>query len=344
MTTSSLLVSCFIATVLCLPTLAADEGSHPSLSVGGLLFGDLYYDPGHHLESGDRAAGAVVRRAYLTFNATLGEKTFGRLRFETNQSGEFETYTYKTQVKDLYLGWNLGRQRLVAGLTSTTTYDLIEQIWGFRYLARTPMDLQGVPSRDTGLSLSGPLGGSGSFSYRAMVGAGLEFQADSSDSAKWMGAVTWKPAPGWTVDLYADYEDLRGAGQRSTVQAFLAWQGQDVRWGMQYSNQNRRGDPPIDLASVFLVKNLGQSTSLVGRVDRLFKPSPKGNNIAYLPMDPSASATTFLGGVAFQLLPHVSLTPNTVVTAYDRSDQGDQPRTDPRTDIYLRLTLFIDYE
>jgi hypothetical protein len=176
------------------------------------------------------------------------------------------------------------------------------------------------------------------------VGAGLEFQADSSDSAKWMGAVTWKPAPGWTVDLYADYEDLRGAGQRSTVQAFLAWQGQDVRWGMQYSNQNRRGDPPIDLASVFLVKNLGQSTSLVGRVDRLLKPSPKGNNIAYLPMDPSASATTFLGGVAFQLLPHVSLTPNTVVTAYDRSDQGDQPRTDPRTDIYLRLTLFIDYE
>jgi hypothetical protein len=329
-----------IATALWLPALAADEGDRLSLSTGGLLFGDFYYDPSNHLEAGQGAAGVVVRRGYLTFNAALGEKTFGRLRFELNQSGEFETYTFKTQVKDLYLGWNLGHQRLVAGLTSTITFDLIEQIWGFRYLARTPMDLQGLPSRDTGFSLSGPLGDSGSLSYRAMVGSGIEFQADSSDSTKWMGAITWKPAPGWTVDLYADFEDLRGSGERSTMQAFIAYQADSLRWGLQYSNQNRRGNPPIDLASLFLVAKLGQKTSLVGRVDHLFKPSPKGNNIAYLPMDPSARATMFFGGVEFRLRPHLSLTPNTVVTVYDHNDQGDRPKTD----VYLRLTLFFDYE
>jgi hypothetical protein len=48
----------------------------------------------------------------------------------------------------------------------------------------------------------------------------------------------------------------------------------------------------------------------------------------------------FFGGIEFRLRPHFSLTPNTVVTVYDRNDQGDHPKTD----IYLRLTLFVDFE
>ena len=47
-----------------------------------------------------------------------------------------------------------GRHRVLFGLSPTPTLDLIESIWGFRYLARTPMDLQGVASRDT---VKGPL-------------------------------------------------------------------------------------------------------------------------------------------------------------------------------------------
>jgi hypothetical protein len=153
-----------------------------------------------------------VRRAYLTFNATLGEKTFGRLRFETNQSGEFETYTYKTQVKDLYLGWNLGRQRPGCRPDLHGTYDSYRTDLGLSPPGPHTHGPQGVPSRDTGLSLSGPLGGSGSFSYRAMVGAGL-YSRRLLGQREMDGAVTWSPAPGWTVDLYADYEDLRGPGR-----------------------------------------------------------------------------------------------------------------------------------
>lgn len=331
---------CLFASLGWLPGVFADDGEGLSLNTGGLLFGDSYYVPSHHSEAGDGAVGLVLRRGYLTFDAKLGEKTFGRLRFELNQSGEFETYTFKAEVKDLYLGWNLGRHRLIAGLTSTPTFDLIESIWGFRYLARTPMDLQGVPSRDTGISVSGPINASGTFSYRAMLGSGIEFGADSSESAKWMGALTWKPAPRWTVDLYADFEELPGRDERSTLQGFIAYQTESLRWGMQYSNQDRQENPPIELASAFLIKKLGESTSLVGRVDRLLEPSPKGDDISYLPIDPSAKATMFFGGVEFRLRPHLSLTPNTVVTVYDQDDQGVRPKTD----VYLRLTLFVNFE
>lgn len=312
----------------------------PSVSLGGLMFGDLYYGPSNHEEPGDGAAGAVLRRGYLTFDTSLDENWFGRLRFELNQSGEFETYTFKSQLKDLYLGTRLGRQRLLFGLSPTPTFDLIESIWGFRFLARTPMDLQGVASRDTGIAARGPLNESGSIRYRAMLAAAVEIGSDSDSGKRWMAALTWKPSPRWTIDLYTDKEWGNAPANRSTYQVFAAYESANYRWGAQYSNQNRQEDPSLVLASLFAARQLSENTSLVGRVDRLFKPSPKGNDIAYLPFDPSARATMFIGGIEFQLNPHFSITPNTVVTLYDHNDEGIRPKTD----VYLRLTFFLDFE
>lgn len=318
----------------------AEDGGWPSFEIGGLLFGDFYHVPSHHSDAGDGATGAVLRRGYLTFDADFGKNTFGRMRFEANQSGEFETYTYEVDFKDLYLGWDLGRHRLITGLTSTIAYDLIESIWGYRYLVRTPLDLQGIPSRDTGVSVRGPLNTDGTLSYRAMVGSEIEFGSDSADSTRWSAALTWKPAPRWTVDLYADREELTGPGERSLLQAFVAYQAETLRWGLQYSNQDRQESPPLELASLFVVKDLGDKASLIGRVDRLFEPSPRGDDISYLPMDPSARATIFISAVEFRTRPWLSVTPNVIITSYDRNDQGERPKTD----VYLRLTLFLNFE
>jgi len=331
---------CLAVCIGWLGTVSADDGGEPSLDIGWLMFGDFYHVPSHHSEAGDGATGLVLRRAYLTFDAGLGENIFGRMRFELNQSGEFETYTFEAGFKDLYLGWNLGKHKLIAGLTSTVTYDLIESIWGYRSLVRTPLDLHGIPSRDTGVSLKGPLNADDSLSYRAMLGSGIEFGADSSNTTKWSGAITWKPAPLWTVDLYADFEEFPGSGERSLLQAFVGYKAENLRWGLHYSNQDRQESPPLELASVFVVKELGESASLIGRVDRLLEPSPKGDDISYLPFDPSARATMFISGVEFRLRPWLSFTPNMIITSYDRNDQGVRPKTD----LYLRLTLFINFE
>jgi len=140
-----------------MPSAFAEEKERSLFSVGGLLFGDSYYVVSNHLEDDEGAAGLVLRRGYLTFNADFSENLFGRLRFEVNQSGEFETYTFDVDFKDLYLQWKVGKQHLLFGLSPSPTFDLIESIWGFRYLARTPMDMQGVASRDTGIAANGPL-------------------------------------------------------------------------------------------------------------------------------------------------------------------------------------------
>jgi hypothetical protein len=321
----------------------AEEQKLPSFSIGGLLFGDLYTVPSHHSEEGDGATGLVVRRGYATLDSKFTEKWFGRMRYELNQSGEFETYNFSLDIKDLYLGWDLGRQgrhRLLVGLSPTPTFDLIESIWGARYLARTPMDLQGVASRDTGISVKGPLNASGTLAYRFMMGTKVEIGDESDDFQKWMGAVSWKPAPNWIVDLYIDYQGFSGPTDNSTIQGFAAYQTDQLAWGIQYSNQDREEAAPLELASTFFRTRVAEKTTLIGRVDRLFEPSPRGDDIAYLPFDPSAKATTLFAGVEYHASPHFYITPNIVYTRYDKNNEGYRPESD----LHLRVTLFIDFE
>jgi hypothetical protein len=331
---------CVVAGVWGILCSSARAGTDPPIRIGGLLFGDLYHVASHHTNEGDGATGIVVRRGYLTFDADFSERWFGRIRFELNQSGEFETYDFEVDVKDLYAGRDFGRHRVLFGLSPTPTFDLIESIWGLRYLARTPMDLQGVASRDTGVSAKGPLNASGTLSYRAMVGAGLEFGNESGDGRKWMGALAWTPSSRWTFDLYLDFEKLSGPFDRTTFQIFGAYRTDSLRWGLQYSNQDRQEDPRVELASGFVVYQLAEGRSLIGRIDRIMEPSPKGDNIAYLPFDPTARATMFMGGAEVRVARHLTVTPNVVVIAYDENDDG----VTPRTDVHLRLTVFIDFE
>ena len=93
------------------------------------------------------------------------------------------------------------------GLSPTLTFDLIESIWEARYLMRTPMDLQGVASRDTGIALRGPIGDS-AFSYRLMGATGAEFGAEAGDGRKWMAALNWTSPSGIEFDFYTDFEQL----------------------------------------------------------------------------------------------------------------------------------------
>ena len=313
---------------------------YPEFDVGWLLFGDLYHVPSHHLDEGEGATGAVIRRGYLTFNAQFSEAWEGRLRFELNQSGEFETYDFEVDVKDLYVARQLGRQELMIGLSPTVTFALIEDIWGLRYLMRTPMDLQGVASRDTGLKLGGPLNRSGSLNYSVMVGTGIEFGAEAGDGRKFMGSLSWQPADGYVIEGYVDYEDLAGRTDRSTVQFFAGHFSEALRWGLQYSYQDRQDDPTLALASGFIVRPMTSKWDAIGRIDRIIEPSPKGDNISYIPFDPSAPATMFLGGFEYRASEHFAVIPNAIVTSYDRNDEGIRPNTD----VQLRLTFFLDFE
>jgi hypothetical protein len=329
-----------LASTLVLAAPAHAEEPLPWLSTGFLLFGDVYHVPTHHLVEGDGATGLVLRRGYLTWNAAFDDNWFGRLRFELNQSGEFETYDLELDFKDAYVGRRFGRHEAIVGLSPTLTFDVVEKSWGKRHLMRTPMDLQGEPSRDTGASLKGPITGNGQLSYRIMAGSGAEFGAESGDGRKYMAALNWRIDDRWMVDVYVDTEKLAGRRDRNTLQGFVEYDAQRWRLGVLYSNQDRQDDPPLELASAWWIGSLGERSEFIARVDRIIEPSPRGDNISYIPFDPTAPATMFYTGIELALSEHVSLTPNIIVTSYDRAEDG----TRPETDLYLRLTAFVNFE
>ena len=329
-----------VAIVACCNPSIADDSAGGSLEIGGLLFGDIYTIPSHHTAAGDGASGFVLRRGYLTANFALGDTWYGRARVEINQDGEFESYGFEAEAKDLYLARKFGNHEFVMGLSPTLTFDLIESVWGARYLMRTPMDLQGVASRDVGVSLKGPLSPGNPWKYRAMIGTGSEFGAEGGDGRKFMGAVTWKPSEELYVDLGIDFERLAGPTDRTTWQLFAGYKSNTRRWGAQYSYQDRESDPRLELASAFFVQSLPKKFTLVGRVDRILQPSPKGNNIAYIPFDPTAKATMLLAGLEYRFSPVFRLTPNVIWTTYGINPDGIRPDDD----LHLRLTFFVDLE
>lgn len=317
---------------------AGAEDSLWQFSAGGLLFGDVYHVPNHHLPEGDGATGAVLRRGYLTFNAKYGSNWFGRLRFEANQSGEFETYDYEVDFKDLHVGYRFENHEIAIGLQPTLTFDVIESVWSLRYLMRTPADLQGAPSRDTGITAKGRL--TDSLKYRLMVGAGSDFGSESGDGNSTMAALNWKLSDRWMLDFYMDAERRPGPTDTASAQVFAGYVSETLRFGAQYLYRDRESQPHGELASIFAVGKAGSNSRWIGRIDRIMEPSLKGDNISYIPFDPSAPATMLLAGFEYRVSEHLRLTPNTVLISYDRNDEGVRPDTD----LHLRLTLFADFE
>lgn len=316
------------------------QNKESNYKLGGLLFGDVYYVSQNHQENVAGTAGAVMRRAYVTFDAKINKNWFGRIRTETNQSGEFDTYAFETDVKDLFLGYKFEKHTITLGLSPTKTYDLIERIWGLRYLVRTPMDLQGVSSRDLGIAVDGAIGNTNHFSYRFMIGSGENFGNETGDGRKVMTAICYQPNPKYFVDLYADYEELPGETNRSTVQLFTGYHSEKLRWGIQYSNQFRQEDPSLELLSGFIVHKVYKEMAVIGRIDRILEPSPNGNNISYIPFDPNAKATFFISGFEIPITTYFRVTPNVLFTRYDKTDGIPTPNND----LQFRCTVFLNLE
>ena len=331
-------ISSALIVLVAMPAAAWPDDKPSAFTVGGLLFGDLYHIPSHHLAEGDGATGAMVRRRYLTFNVRSGNGWFGRLRFEVNQSDEFETCEFDADVKDLYVGYKTQHHEFLLGLQPTRTFDVIGSVWDLRYLMRTPTDLQGEPSRDSGISAKGNF--NDTWRYRVRLGSGLDYGDETGDGDKAMAAVNWKVSDHWLLVFYLDYEERPGPTDIATAQIFAAYQAEGIRAGAQYFYRDRGIETRGELASAFVVKDAGPRSSVIGRIDRITEPSIKGDNISYIPFDPRSAATKLLTGFELRVSDHFRITPNTILISYDRNEDGIQPATD----FFLRVAAYIEFE
>lgn len=320
------------------------EEKPPGIQVTGYVFGDAYWIATDHDPALEGENGFWIRRGYLTFDHTLSERLAARLRFEVNSPGDFRTsQRLEPFVKDAYLGWKFSEHTLYMGISPSPTWDKLEEVYGYRQVEKTPLDLQRMgDARGFGLALRGILGGARKVDYHVMLDNGAGVASETNEGKKAMLSVGFRPAEAFYVQLYADHDNRPAQTDRGTYQVWGAWQRRTATVGLFYARQVREGGGPnlaLDLASVFGWVKMGERATFLGRLDRMFDPNPEGDRIPYLPFDPSARSTFVLAGVDFALHPKVNVIPNVETVLYDAPNGGP----DPDSDLAARITLFYRF-
>ncbi len=327
------------------PSTAQDAPkSDPGIKISGLAFGDFFWMAANHNEALKDRNGFWFRRLYLTFDKAMTEQLDMRLRFEMNSAGNFTSdQRLEPFVKDAWARWKFTDQHQVyLGLSPTPTMNVVDEIWSYRFLEKSLLDLQRIgATRDLGVAFRGRLGSGQKVRYHLMFGNGSNTRGELDRGKGTTASLGFYPNDSWVLEFYGDYNKLPVGADRNTYSAFLAYKRDWGRVAVQYAHQERKGLSPVslDLMSVFGFFHLSPKLTLIGRYDRMFDPNPEGANIPYIPFDPTAKFHFFLAGIDWKVAEEFSLLPNIEVVRYDRREDG----TRPATDVIPRVTFFYRF-
>lgn len=335
----------FILTmILSIPsTYAQDHTSLPG-SFSGTVYSDYYWVAQNHDESIVNENGVWFRRIYFTYNRDIASGFSTRLRLEMDSDGSFSDQAMKMTpvVKDAYLKWKKEEHEIVAGISGTPTWGMIEDVWSYRSVEKSPLDLFGMgSSRDLGLSFKGSLLPEGPLNYHFMLGNGNSNRANEINKGKkWMLSLGYELSEDLLVEIYGDYDDRIGSNDRYTLQLFGAYEAETFSLGALFARQTRQnempaGDLDVQLASVFSHFDIAGKTRGFLRIDHAFDGIPGTDDNDYLPISSAASSTFFTSGIDYIMAEDIHLQPNVEMVIYGEDVNG----ITPDTDIIPRITL-----
>ncbi|REL24543.1 hypothetical protein DYD21_18315 [Rhodohalobacter sp. SW132] len=315
-------------------------------SLSGLLYSDFYWIVNNHNEDLEGENGFWARRVYLTYDNNFSQHVSARFRLEMNSPGDFSTnQKLEPYVKDLYLDWAINQNHsLIAGLSSTPTWALVESVWGYRSVEKSPSDLHKLgSSRDFGLALKGEFGDRGNLKYHAMIGNGSGTGSETNKWKKYMLSLGWWLSDNLVVEVYGEYNRTSETTTRSAVHGFLGYVSDNLNAGAMYVAQNITVDlvgisnntETIDVASIFANLKLADKWTALLRADRMFTANPRGPTIDYIPFSDQAESTFLLFGVDFEPVRNVHVIPNIETIFYGEAPDG----TTPNSDLIFRTTL-----
>lgn len=282
------------------------SSSAQSLDFGGRAYVDYFYTLSSPTSATDGLHGFTYRRLYLTADYTLSEDFTGRARLEANE-GSTGPNGPMPYVKDLYLTWHYnGDHSATLGVTSPPAFDVSDDIWGYRSLDKTLLDLEGiVSSRDFGLRFDGPVGAGETVRYAVMLANNSGVRPETDPYKRVYGQLVGTPSEEVTLVAgadYAGYGDQRDQGVR--LSAFGSYDPGPFRVGLEgywhnltFDNAGDRTDVGI---SGFAVAEVAPDWELVARLDRS-REAASG---------PTRLETLLLAAVAYRPHPNVSLMPN----------------------------------
>lgn len=315
------------------------EGKGGRLS--GYAFGDVYWMAANHETAYEGQNGFWFRRIYFTYDQALGGAFDMRIRFEFNSPGDFKTKAkLEPFIKDAYVRWTRGGHSVYLGVSPTPTWEVIEGIWGYRSVEKTPLDLQKFgESRDFGVAVQGRLDAKARVRYHVMLSNGGGTASETNKGKMLLGSLGAQLTDALFLEVYADWDNRPARTDRYTWQVFAAYRRPDYRVGLQFAQQARQQEQgeteKLELVSGFLVARLAQKLHALARVDRMFDANPDGGKISYLPFDAEARSVFVVAGVDYTPHASVHLIPNLEFVGYERTF-GYRPEHD----LMVRLTFY----
>jgi len=314
----------------------------------GYMMADYYIDIKQHNPELIDKHGFRFRRIYFTYDYKIDNNFSTRLRLEMNNDGNYDSAESMIPfVKDAYLAYKFGYQKAYFGISSPPTFNLIENIWGYRSVEKTPLNLQRMASsRDFGLAVKGKFDSAGKFNYHIMYGNGSANKQEIDKGKSFMTSFSYWVTKEIVFEIYGDYADREGKADTYITQGFIGYKSEQIHGGIQYTHQTLNAkvdslsDINLSVLSLFLSGNVAKNIKLIGRIDKMFEPNPVGERIAYTPFDNSASSTMFLTGIDFKVANHVSIIPNVQYVKYKENENG----ITPANDLYAKLTLFWKFK
>ncbi|NGP89944.1 porin [Fodinibius halophilus] len=316
----------------------------------GKVFSDYYWIAQNNNNDIVNQNGFWFRRIYLTYERKFSDSFSSRLRFSTSNPGDFQSSSKMVpSVKDAYLKWNNGQHQILAGISSTPTWGLVEDIWGYRSVEKSPLDLHDFgSSRDMGLSFKGSIDEGGKLNYHFFVGNGNSNKTELDKGKKLMLSLGYEITEHFVVEVYGDWNDTADNPSKTdsqTLQFFAGYRSDDFNFGALYANQHRNGSfiggasTEVELVSAFT--NMAFSDNVNGflRADHMFDPYAGGSSNSYIPFAETAESIFIVGGVDFKLDDNIRLMPNLEAIVY--SDPIVGPELDP--DLIPRLTLYYKF-
>lgn len=297
--------------------------------ISGLVFGDYYYMLSNNNPNLEGMNGFWLRRLYFTYDHKLNSTFKLRVRFEASSKGDFFTKDKIVPfVKDLYLQWSKNGHAIVLGISPTPTFNMVEKLWGYRAVEKTPLDLYKMAhSRDTGVAFKGKFA-KGKIYYHLMFANGEGNKSENNKQKKIMGAMGFYPTKNVYLEFYSDYE--KGPVKNTdtyTVQGFLGITAPRFTIGALYSQQNHEmgelDNTKLRLASLFTRFKVSEKVTLLGRIDRMMDALPAGSGISYLPINPNSPFNLIIVGFDYRICKNVSIIPNVEFVSYDDINSND---------------------
>jgi len=304
--------------LLCFSSLAAQDGK-----ISGYIFGDYFYEFKNASATTDalNRNGFQFRRAYFTYDRNLSERFSVRFRLEMNSPDLFNRADFGSSdqltpyIKHAYLNWNnfVPNGKLSFGLSNTPTFYVADEVWGYRSVEKTVMDLRRIASSaDLGVALEGKLTKAGVLNYHVLVANGTGTRSETDKNKRVYVNTPIKIQGAYFLVPYFDYEGGTDGKSKNTVAFFAGVQKPGFHGGVEVFQKKSNkalandADKTENGFSIFGAVKASEKIKLLARFDS-YDPNT----------DLADDGNTFIiAGLDFAPEKNVNIIPNVKIESY----------------------------